>query len=119
MVSQHVYCVGLLCAFRDVGVERAVLVLAYQQILAAVGVQAVVVVNDQARRFDALAFKGDVKVVADPLGHDVLWTVLGLQVGELVVDVIYRAHMHRASIAGVDAYLVDDVCTVAAAFDLG
>ena len=44
---------------------------------------------------------------------------MGLQVGELVVDVIYRAHMHRASIAGVDAYLVDDVCAVAAAFDLG
>ena len=93
--------------------------LAYQQVLAAVGVQAVVVVNDQARRFDALAFKGDVKVVADPLGHDVLGTVLGLQVGELVVNVIYRAHVHRASITRVDTHLVDNVCAVAAAFDLG
>ena len=119
VVGQHVHGIRLLGAFRDVGVERAVLVLAHQQVFAAVGIQSVVVVDNQARRFDALAFKGDVEVVADPLGHDVLGTVLGLQVGELVVNVIHSADMHRASIARVDVDLIDDVCAVVAAFDFG
>ena len=119
MVGKHVYGVCLLRAFRYVGIERAVFMLPDQQVFAAVRIQAVIAVNNQAGVVDAFAFEGDVQIIADALRHDVFRPVLRTEVGELVIDVVHRADVYGAAVAAVDADLINDVRAVAAAFDFG
>ena len=119
VISEHVHGISLLRTFRNIGIERTVFMLANQQVLAAVRIQAVVAVDNQAGVVDALAFKRDIQIIADALRHDVFRPVLCAEVGELVVDVIHCPDVYGAAAGGVDVDLIDDVRTIAAAFNLG
>ena len=119
VIGEHMHRIALLRGFRDVGVKRAVFVLPDQQVLAAVRVETIVIVDNQARRFDAFAFKGDVEIVTDALGHDVFRAVLCAQIRELVINVVNGANVYRAAIPCIDTDLIDNICTIAAALNPG
>ncbi|MDO5090402.1 MAG: hypothetical protein Q4D61_02540 [Cardiobacteriaceae bacterium] len=116
MFSQKMHSISRLRTFRHIGIERPVFVHTNEQVFVPIGIELIVIFDDEIRVGDIFAFECNVQVIAHPLRHDVFRREVRGCVGQVIIDIINCLNANRTA-ARLDVVLIDNFSIARIVFD--